>query len=69
MTVEIENSIKWVKKLRRSLDKENKKIKLCKIENKIIQLEAPFGSQKSNEQNFQKKKKRKNTKKKRDKII
>ena len=49
MTVEIENSIKWVKKLRRSLDKENKKIKLCKIANKIIQLEAPFGSQKSNE--------------------
>lgn len=67
MTVEIENSIKWVKKLRRSLDKENKKIKLCKIANKIIQLEAPFGSQKSNEQNFQKKKKR--IQKKRDKII
>lgn len=36
MIVEIENLIKWVKKLRRFLDKENKKIKLCKIVNKII---------------------------------
>lgn len=31
MIAEIKNAIQWDKKLRRSLDKKNKKIKQCKI--------------------------------------